>query len=180
MNTMQISWRARHRSAGTLGHRSPQQIPGVPTGRLSQYLLNFRTDPVDRPGQIRTDLQVGALAPAGLGELGDRAHDGFRGRSDLAVRPRLRLLEKRQPPLRQFPHVAGEDGPQYVVAAPEVIVHGRGVSLVGRADDIGDRDVVHPALGEEPGGGIEEEVGSGIRCTHATATVAGGLRRETG
>jgi hypothetical protein len=54
--------------------------------------------------------------------------------------------------------VPGQDGPQYLVAAPEVIVDGRRVSLVGGPDDLGDRDVVHAALGEEPRRGVYQEV----------------------
>ena len=111
-------------------------------------------------------MQVGALAPASLGELGDGANDGFGGRAGVASRSSSSLLEQDGPPLGQLGYMPGQHGPEHLVATAEVIVDGRSIALAGGPNDLRNRDVVDATLGKESSGGIEEEVACGRRLGH--------------
>ena len=111
-------------------------------------------------------MQVGALAPATLGELGYGTNDGIGGRAGVTSRSRSRLLQEGEPPTGQFGHMPGQHGPQHLVPIPEVIVDGGSVPLACGPDDLRNGDVVHSTLGEESCRGIEEEVARGYRLGH--------------
>ena len=170
MKAMQISRRTRHRSAGTSGQRSAQQVPGRVARRSGPAGSRISgRGPVDGPGHLRADLEVGPLPPPPLGELGDGADDGLGRRPDVLGGRGPGLLQQLVPALGDGRDVPGQHGPQDLVAAAEVVVDGRGVALVGGPHDLGQGDVVDAPLGEEPGAAASSEAVPGGRSGSAIA-----------
>jgi hypothetical protein len=75
--------------------------------------------------------------------------------------------------------VPGEQRPEHLVPAAEVVVDGRRVALPGGAHDLGDRHVVDAALGEQAGGGVEELLAGVGGCGHGSRTVVSGATART-
>ena len=152
-----------------------QEFPCRVTCGQLQEITDLGIDPVDRAGELRTNLQVCSLTPASLGEFGDWPHDRFRGRASVASRSSTSLLEQYGTSFCQLRDVSSQDGSEHLVATSEVIVDGRRIPLAGRSNDFRNRDVVDAAFGEKASGSVEEEFPCRRQLIHGETRVAGAL-----
>ncbi len=128
---------------------------------------------VERAGELRTDLQIRTFTPAPLGQLGHRAHDRL-GRAPRAGIVGFRLREQLEPPGAYDRHVTLEDREHEIVAAAEVVLHGRRIALARLPHDLRERYRLDAALREEPRRRVDQLVPSrdrGLGVRHATVTV---------
>ena len=149
----QVAWHGRAPFA--------EQVPRRVAGRLREQLPDLGRGAVEGARQLGADLQVGALPPPALGELGDGSHHGLGRGTDVAGRPGQGLLEELGAAGRRWPARGGRGrcagsrrGCRSGSAPPRRCAGGRpGRSRRSRR--------CRCPLGEEPGGGIEQPL---ARC----------------
>ncbi len=128
--------------------------------------LHVGRDPLDLLSQLTAVLEVRALVPALLRELGDRSDNGLRRSSRVVVGSYPRSLEQFEAPETNVWYVALQQRDEHRVAAAEVVMQRGRVALTGATHDFGERHVVDAAFGEQARRGVEQLVAGVRRFAH--------------
>ena len=167
------------RADGRVDRQRPAVPEQVPRQRLHVALAQEPADPLVGRGHFRAGRQQQVAMAVGLQAaeepdvgvslfdlLGERHDERLHQVANTLSSCGERRIEQRQPPGVHLGRATFEDGDDEARLVAEVVLGGAVVALAGLQPDLAHRDAVDATLGEQPLGGVEEQLAGGDGRRH--------------